>query len=73
MKNKTKCATCGKKMFFRKEIVGHYVCKRCGYPDTEKIKVWQKRHKEARKPRNVYRIVIDKLTGKKLLYTRKEE
>ena len=72
MKKKQRCPTCGKKMHWRIENSG-YVCLRCGYPDTAAIVAWQKRHKATKKPRNVFRIIIDKITGKKMLMKKKEE
>lgn len=72
MKKKKKCLTCGKKMFFCKEVVGHYICRRCGYPDTEKITMWQRRHREAQKPRRIFRVVIDRITGGKKLFVKEE-
>lgn len=67
MKKKKKCPTCGKKMFFDKEIK-NYTCRRCCYPDTEKIVAWQKRHREAQKPIRIFRFMIDKTTGKRELF-----
>ncbi len=73
MKKKKRCPTCRKKMFFCKDAVGHYICPRCGYPDTEKIVVWQKRHRESQRPRRIFRIVIDRITGRKKLFVKEEK
>jgi len=70
MKKKNKCPICGKKMFFDKEKKD-FICRRCGYPDTETIVAWQKRHKEAQKPINIFRIMTDRLTGKETVFIKK--
>jgi len=71
MKKKKRCPTCGKKMFFCKESKD-FVCRRCGYPDTEKTVAWQKHHQETQRARKIYRIVLDRITGRKKLFMAKE-
>ena len=67
MKKKKRCPTCSKKMFFDKESKD-FVCRRCGYPKTDLIVAYQERHKQV-KPIKIFRVMKDKLTGKKKLYT----
>jgi len=70
MKKKNKCPICSKKMFFDKEKKD-FICKRCGHPDTDAIVAWQKRHKEAQKPINIFRIMTDRITGKETVFIKK--
>ena len=59
-------------MYWRMEEFD-YVCSRCKYPDTEAIKEWQERRKKTHRARNIFRIGINKVTGKKVLFKGVEE
>ena len=63
MKSKKRCPICGKKMFYSKESKD-FICKRCNYPDTEKIIQWQNHRRQTHKPRNIYTMIRDKISGK---------